>query len=74
MHLLVTKVVIIIQGSDDPNSPWVQAQFNWFKKLAIQFGKLNPTNFLDPHLVQMVSGGHPETNKGLRYGVEKKFE
>ena len=63
MRPLVTKVVIIGQEINDPNNPWAQAQFNWFKQLSIQYDKLDPTKFCDPPLPQTISGGNPVTKK-----------
>ena len=65
MRPCVTKVVTISQGSDDPNNPWARAQFNWFKQLAICYGKLDPTKFCDPLLPQSVSGGIPDAKKDV---------
>ena len=67
MCLLVIKVIVIIQGSDDPNSPWAQESFNWFKQLVICYGKLDPTKFRDPPLHQTLSGGNPVTSEDVRY-------
>ena len=73
MRPLVTKVVVISQGSDDLNSPWARAHFNWFKQLAIRYGKLDPTKFRDPPLPQTLSGGHQVASEYIRYEVEKNL-
>lgn len=70
MRPLVTKAVVISQGSDNPNSPWAQEQFGWFKQLSIRYGKLDPTKFRDPSLPQMASGGNPVTKEFVRFEVE----
>ena len=38
------------QGSNDANSNWAKASFNWSKQLAICFDVLNPLKTLDPPL------------------------
>ena len=38
------------QGSNDPNSNWAKASFNWAKQLAICFGVLDPMVVPDPPL------------------------
>ena len=69
MKPLVSKLVIISQGSSNPSSPWARARFNWIKQLAICFGKLVPTKFRDPPIPSSIIGIMPSTSDPVNHKV-----